>query len=196
MTDSVSTAAQVRIGWMLVAALALGGYFGVLIPGEQKVQAIEDRAHDLYRLANRNGVMLTRAAGFISARERIAREIKKLSGRQDPAATTLAIVHLVRNVESRNHVEFAGLFPEKPDDPRAAADLQALTIQLTGRYGNVLRAIADLSKHDPLVDISDVSLTAATDDLGFPDVAATIHVTVYQRIEALMKENARDYAIP
>lgn len=196
MTHTVSAAAQVRIGWALVAALALVGYFGILIPGEQRLGAIEDRAHDLYRLANRNDVMLTRAAGLVAARERVQREVKKLSGRQDPAATTLALVHLVRNAESRNHVALAGLFPEKPDDPRGAGDLQALTIQLTGPYGNVLRAIADLSKHDPLVDVSDVALTPATDDLGFPDVAATIHVTVYQRIEALIKENESAYAVP
>ena len=195
MTDSVSTAAQVRIGWMLVAALALVGYFGVLIPGEQRYEPSRTAPTICTGSQTATTSCLPAPPDYFRARAH-PREIKKLSGRQDPAATTLAIVHLVRNVESRNHVELAGLFPEKPDDPRAAADLQALTIQLTGRYGNVLRAIADLSKHDPLVDISDVSLTAATDDLGFPDVAATIHVTVYQRIEALMKENARDYAIP
>lgn len=195
MTHTVSTASQVRIAWALVAVLALGGYFGILIPGERKVQGIEGRAHDFYRLANRNDVMLSRAAGLVAARERVAGEVKKLSARQDPATTALAIVHLIRNAESRDDVALVGLFPEKPADPKAAGDLQALTIQLTGTYGNVLRAIADLSKHDPLVDVFDVALTPATDDLGFPDVAATIHVTVYQHIEALMKDNESAHAV-
>lgn len=188
MTVVRSIRLQRQIGWMLAATFALAGYSGIVAPRERRLQALESRTHDLYRLANHNERMLANSAGLIAARERVARDVTHLGRQRGPGSSALRMLRLLQREAQRNHVVVTGLAPDESEASMRATGLENVTIALRGTYRNVLEAIADLSKGDVLIELSDAELAAAPDEFGAPEVAATIHATIYRRPEAITKE--------
>ncbi|MEO6835925.1 MAG: hypothetical protein ABI231_08475 [Candidatus Tumulicola sp.] len=188
MTRLFAGRADVRIGWLLVAALALGGYGAIVAPGERRARAMDDRARDLYQLANRNDRLLKNAAGLDAARHRVARDVAQLSAASGAARTMLATLRLLRTEGSRFRVVISGLSPGERSGAPAGEGYEDVTIALRGAYRNVLGTIADLSRHDVLVEVHDVALAQTSSGLGANSVAATIHATLYHRIAAVMRE--------
>lgn len=171
--------------WLTVGALALGGYLIVVAPAERKLQEIGAQAHDLYDLAIRNEHLLRGAAGLSAARDRVAVDVARLAGQRGAGSATLRTLQMLQREGSRAHVTIGGLAPDAPDST-AQNGSEDVTIAMRGTYRNVLSAIADVSRHDVLLEVSGATL--ATAEAGADEIDATLHATLYYRLDALAKE--------
>ena len=175
-----------RIGWVLAAALAVGGILGVVAPAERRVRAAMAHAHELYELANRNDKMLRSAAGLAAASRRVAHDVSYLAGNRGEGATTLAALELLRGDARRFHLSLESLTPDRSD----VSDLESpeATIAVRGAYRDVLAAIADLSKHDVLLEVRAVGLAQNSDYLQTDEIDATIGASIYSSIDSAERE--------
>jgi hypothetical protein len=171
--------------WLTVGALALGGYLIVVAPAERKLQEIRAQAHDLYDLAIRNEHLLRGAAGLSAARDRVAVDVARLAGQRGAGSATLRTLQMLQREGSRAHVTIGSLAPDAPDST-AQNGSEDVTIAMRGTYRNVLSAIADVSRHDVLLEVSGATL--ATAEAGADEIDATLHATLYYRLDALAKE--------
>jgi len=161
-------------GWISLGAAAVALYLSVFAPGESRVRATLAHARDLYDLARQNDRFRERAAGFAAARDRVRDELGLLSSTGDPSHATLAAIALLKRVGERRHVSLTAFTPSGLTETRKGAS--DLTITIDGRYGDLVSAVADLSRGDVLLQLSGVRIAATTLQGG---VDATIQATMY-----------------
>lgn len=193
MTNATQSAAGTW-AWICVVALALGGYFGGIAPAEKRLRTVSADAHDLYDLANRNERLLRAATGLSDARARVALDVARLAAVHGSGSATLRTLELLRREGSHAHVTIVSITPDAPNAAAETTGSEALTIGVHGAYRNVLAAIADVSRHEVLLDISDAVLAAAAAGPG--EVDATLHATLYYRMDALAQEKQDETVDP
>ncbi len=172
--------------WVFVAALVLSEYLFAIAPAERSLQTIRAREHELYDLSIRNERLLRGADGLSAARDRVARDVARLAGERGAGSATLRTLELLQHESSHVHVAIGGLAPQLPDAAAQTAGAEDVTITMRGTYRDVLAAIADISRHEVLLEVSDATLASAADVAG--QIDATLHATLYYRLEALPKE--------
>lgn len=184
---------DVRWAWLLAGTVALIGYALVVAPYERRLQAVEFHAHELYDLANRNERMYRERQTLLAAQTRVESDLKRLAGTNSSGKATLSTLELLRREAAWHHALVTGVTPADSNDA-VDSGAQAIDIKLHGAYRDILRIVADLSRHDLLIEVGDAELAAAPSDLGSaPDVDATVHATVFHDLTALMKE--KDHGI-
>jgi Tfp pilus assembly protein PilO len=187
-------AAQVRMAWMLLALLAVIGYAAIVEPAERRLSAVLSHARELYELSNRNDRLLRNIGSIQQARDRVRRDLTQLAGQRATGKAGLSILRLLQSESVRNHVVIAGVAPGDSAN-LAGQDTHGDTvaISLHGRYRDVVTSIADLSRHDALVEIRDVALvrSGGASAAPFPSVDATIHATLYDDPAALLEDVQR-----
>jgi hypothetical protein len=164
----------------------VGGILGVVAPAERRVKAATAHAHELYELANRNDKMLRSAASLAAASRRVAHDVSYLTGNGGEGATTLAALGLLRGDARRFHLILESLTPDRS----ALSDFESpeATIAVRGTYRDVLGAIADLSKHDVLLEVRAVGLAQTSDYLQTDEIDATIGASIYSSVDAAERE--------
>lgn len=184
MSDEAANAKQARLAWGAVVVVAVAGYFSVLSPAERQLEGTAARAHELYDLAERNEQVLRGSAALGAARDRVARDVAHLTGRQGSA--TLQTLRLLDDEASRLHVTVGGLTPD--GSLVRGSGSQSVTIALHGAYRNVILTIADMSQHAALLEVGGAMLApiAESDDR---EIDATVRATMYYQLEGIMKEH-------
>jgi Tfp pilus assembly protein PilO len=184
-----TAAGQVRIAWLLVALAAALGFASIVLPAQRRVAAIEERAAGLADLAARNEALLARLDSLEQTRTRVRRDLERLSGKMGTGRTTVAVLHVLEDEAGRNHLTITGIAPagEEPSAPRLQRE-EDVAVSLRGRYRDVMAAIADVSRHDALVEVQSVALTRVDTRQLFPSVDATVRVALYPDVKALVKE--------
>jgi len=184
LTDGTTTITQTRLAWAAAVAVAAAGYFSILAPAERQLERTAAHAHELYDVAERNERSLRGSAALAAARDRVARDIAHLSGRQGSA--TLEALRLLDDEASRLHVTIGELSPNGLVAPGSGS--QNVTIALRGSYRNVILTIADMSQHGALLEIGDVTLAPIADS-DDREIDATVHATMYYQLGAIIKEH-------
>ncbi|HEY5426898.1 MAG TPA: hypothetical protein VIJ77_10135 [Candidatus Tumulicola sp.] len=177
-----------RIGWLLVAALAVGGYVSIVAPAGRQAIAIGLRARELDRLAARNERLLADAAGLRAAHRRVAADVARLSGPSRPALAVVAMLRLLEREGRRRRVLITSLSPGERGNAAVENGAEDVTVGLRGGYASVLQTVADLTKGDILIQVRDLDLAQASDDTAERNVDATVRATLYHRLSAIMKE--------
>ena len=99
----------------------------------------------------------------------------------------VATLRLLQTEASAHHAVVSGVTPVETNAP-SDSGRQEVTISLRGRYRDVLGIVADLSRHDPLIEVTDVELDASSDRALPVQVDATVHAIVYHGLKGVMKE--------
>lgn len=181
--------ARVRVLWLLVALITALGYAVVVAPGEREVVSLETHAKALYDEENINESKLSRAAELNALRARVQSDLRRLGGNGSTSATAAAVIGLLEREGKRFRVEVRSISPNAVTDPkplpRTAATLAGADwdIVVRGGFRDVLSLLADVSRHDVLLDVRDVDLSATAERSSAPTVDATVHTTIYQPLD-------------
>jgi len=181
--------AALRIAWIGVIAVMVGGYVLTVEPRDEDVRSAWLRAHELYELANHNERMLQGAAELTSARKRVARDIATLAAQNTSGRAMLAAVQVLGREARARHVVVVALAPEGDATPAPSAE--SLTVSLRGRYRDVLGTIAVLSTREVLLRIEAAELGQAT-ALPAREIEATLHARLYHGLAEIEKEDVHD----
>ncbi len=178
----------VRLAWLIVGALGIAGYALIVAPGERHLAATEFHAHELYELANRNERMLQDRDRLVAARNRVERDIRTLTGRDNEGRISLAALRLLDAETQAHHVIVSGFAPETSDSPDSGR-IEDESIELRGAYRDVIAAVADLSRHDVLLEVDEAKIVGGSAKFaGNATVDATVQARLYYSIGAAMKE--------
>lgn len=177
------------MAWLVVALAAAIGFASIVLPAQRRIAAVEEHAAGLADLAARNEALLARLDSLEQTRTRVRRDLEHLSGKIGTGRTTFAVLHVLEDEAGRNHLTITGIAPggEEPAAPRAQRE-DDVAVSLRGRYRDVMAAIADVSRHDALVEVQSVALTRVDARQLFPSVDATVRVALYPDVKDLVKE--------
>jgi len=176
-----------RIIWVLAIAIAIAAYGLIVTPNERVRDELLRRAHDAYDEVQRDDGRIRHAAMLRAARARVAADLRRLSGPNTPSGVTAAALRLIDDEAGRRHVEVRAVLPESSvavPNARDSLDGQALRVDLRGRFEQLVALLADLPRHDVLVEVQSVDLTASGPATTTPLVDATLHATV-DRVRSL-----------
>lgn len=179
-----------RLLWCAAVAVAVAGYALVVQPGELRVRAAELHARALYDEANVDDAKIRQASHLRVIQRRIEADVRTLSGQRSEGAITASALHMLSEEGRRFHVELVSVVPDPAVSPKSPDHLPTVpwTIGVRGEFRDVIRFISDIPRHDALVDVHDVDLTARPSAKSTsPALDVTIHALVY-RVPALAFE--------
>jgi Tfp pilus assembly protein PilO len=185
-----AAAAQLRIAWLVVALVAVIGFASIVLPAQRRIASIQSHAADLADLAARNEALLARLDSLEQMRARVLRDLDRLTGKIGAGRTTVAVLHVLEDEAGRNHLTISAIAPageEPPASPPGREEDVAVTLR--GRYRDVMAAIADVPRHDALVEIESVALTRVDTRTLFPSVDALVRVALFHDVKDLAKED-------
>lgn len=176
---------------MVVALAAVTGYAGIVAPVQARLREVAFHAHELYDLANRNERMLVNHRALEAARARVRRDLRMLAGESGEGKATLSALRLLQREARTHRASVLGFEPET--SATAITGESNLRITLRGSYRDVLALIADVTRHDALLEIVSVRLEAARDAKG---VTAKVATTLYNGTAALVRKEIERAASP
>ncbi len=188
MTEAA--AAQLRIAWLVVALVAVLGFASIVLPAQRRIASIQSHAADLADLAARNEALLARLDSLEQTRTRVRRDLDRLTGKIGAGRTTVAVLHVLEDEAGRNHLTISAIAPagEGPPASRPGRE-EDVAVSLRGRYRDVMAAIADVPRHDALVEVESVALTRVDTRALFPSVDATVRVALFHDVKDLAQED-------
>ena len=158
-----------RTLWMLAALIALAGYGLVVQPAERRVEELQLHARTLYDEANTNEEKIHRSAQLTTVRSRVEADLIRLSGKSSNGATTAAALRLLSTEAKEFGVEMRSMTPDgnstlpatrsSSNEPLRGDDWN---LGMRGAFRNVLAMLSDLPRHDVLIGVRDVDLTAVS----------------------------------
>lgn len=184
-----AAAAQVRTGWLSLALAALLGFAAVVAPAERRLAAIQSHAAQLGDLASQNEAAAARIGSLEATRARVRSDVRRLAGTGNSGKIAVVLLKVLQGEASRNHLTISSIAPASDAaSARPASQEEGVAISLQGRYRDAMAAIADLPRHDVLVEVRGVSLVRVASQQPFPYVDATIQAALYRGIQELTKE--------
>jgi Tfp pilus assembly protein PilO len=185
-----AAAAQLRIAWLVVALVAVIGFASIVLPAQRRIASIQTHAANLADLAARNEALLARLDSLEQTRARVRRDLDRLTGKIGAGRTTVAALHVLEDEAGRNHLTISAIAPagEEPPASRPSRE-EDVVVTLRGRYRDVMAAIADVPRHDALVEVESVALTRVDTRALFPSVDATVRVALFHDVKDLVKED-------
>jgi Tfp pilus assembly protein PilO len=188
MTQTAAT--QLRVAWLAIVLVAVVGFATIVLPAQRRIASTESRAADLADLAARNEALLARLDSIEQTRSSVRSDLDRLAGSVGPGRTTVAVLHVLEDEGKRNHVTISSIAPASDETSGVPQAKEELAVSLRGRYRDVMAAIADVPRHDALVEIESVGVARANTRALFPSVDATVRVALYRDVKDLAKENA------
>ena len=182
----LDNAAIARILWLCTAFIVFGVGFGLIWwPASQSINQVRSHAKDLYEEANQNDAVVRRATDLHAAQKRIHEDLVALGGPRSAGAVTAATLRLFNDEAKRLNVDVRSLAPATATSKPAVASLRTLngndiTIGVRGPFRNVVNLIADLPRHDVLVEIHSAQITSSDTTQKTPTLDVTLDATIYQ----------------
>lgn len=173
-----------RLLWLACALAAVTIYALIVSPREAEIASARNHAALLYDGARTNEEHIAAAARLKDVQSRVVADVRTLAGQHDASAMTAVTLRLLSSEGSRFNVRVTSIapdaaHPESNADPLLGAPA---TLGLTGHFRDIVAFLADVSRHDVLIAINDVSLGAATDapGSGSPVLNVVAHTTFYR----------------
>jgi hypothetical protein len=182
MTTTLTVNAVARMLWVSAAAIVLGIGVGLIWwPSSQSIAQVQVQAEQIYERANDDDAALRRASHLREAAERIAQDVNSLSGGTSASATTASAIELLNRDGRAFGVDIRSLGPSPQATPLAAAGLTGIPLEVAarGHFRSLLTFVADLPRHDVLLDIGNVDLAGNGGRAPEPTVDAKIDLIVY-----------------
>jgi Tfp pilus assembly protein PilO len=187
MTEAAAT--QLRIAWLVIALVAILGFASIVLPAQRAIASIQSHAADLADLAARNEALLARLDSLEQTRARVRRDLERLTGKIGAGRSTVAVLHVLENEAGRNHLTISSIAPAGEGSPASRPDREEdVAVSLRGRYRDVMAAVADVPRHDALVEVESVGLARVDSRQLFPSVDAIVRVALYRDVKDLLKE--------
>lgn len=192
-------AATLRVSWLLVFAVATAGLFTIVLPGCSAKTATQTQANAIYQEAVANEKTVEEATRLQAAQARVESDLRKLGGQQNEGQVVATALRLFNDEGKRYHVEVRTIVPAastvaapsaaSPSSSAPALDpliAAPVTLGLRGHFRDVVALLVDLPKHDVLIDLHDVQMTARDSDRlsNQPSLDVTVQATIY-RIRSL-----------
>jgi Tfp pilus assembly protein PilO len=167
----------VKIAWLLVLAVAVAGYAGIVAPAERTVRSLTRESQDLYELTSRNEALLAQRSSLARLRDRVQRDLDELGAVKTPAKAALALLELLDREGKLRDVS-VGTFA--PDETAAGAEAQQISLSIHGSYENLLPFLSDLTRQRPLVEVESAELQRQADGSNGSDIDAQVRVALYR----------------
>jgi Tfp pilus assembly protein PilO len=166
-----------KLAWLVVLAVALAGYAGVVAPAERTVRSLARESQDLYELTNRNESVLAQRSSLTRLRDRVRRDLDELGAVKTPAKAALGLIELLDREGKLRNVS-VGTF--SPDETADGADAQKIALTVHGSYENVLQLVGDLTRHGPLLEVESAELQRQADESDGSEIDAQVRVVLYR----------------
>lgn len=196
MIRKLDERAGTRIVWLASGLALLAGYACVWQPSQRELAAIRGRAHDLYERANANEEIVRRSATLKTIEARVNADLAILGGRASASRVTASALQVLDFESKAYRVEVRALAPDaspgKTESGQAARLAgQPMTIELRGRFRDLLALMSDLPRHGVLFDVRTAELSAVGRDREPPGplLRSTIQTTLYRVAASPLEEN-------
>jgi hypothetical protein len=185
----IDVAAWARIVWLGVAFVLFGIGVGLVWwPASQQVGQRRAHARELYDEANDIDDATRRAVELRAAKSQVETDLRLLGGMRSDGAVTAALLRLFHDEAKRTGVEIREVAPDTEQHATASAALlkpgalggYELAIGVRGPFRNVVSLLADLPRHDVLIDVHDVQLASPESERSVPVLDVTLHSTIYR----------------
>lgn len=171
----------VLVAWAILAiTVALTTAVGI-VPELRSERTLLDDAHQAYVRANRDKIQLRDGAHEDAARRRIAANIARMHPPDTRYLGTTAVIRAVDGLDNRFHVTLQRL--DAGDDGVRETGGRSVTIEWSGAYRSIVRAVAALSQGPALIRVVDVRLDH--DPKMAASIDAVVHINVYAAIDTL-----------
>ncbi len=140
-----------------------------------------DEAHQAYLRANGDERELRDGAHDDAARRRIAATIEGMHPPDARNVGTTEVLRAVDGLDNRFHVSLQRL--DTADDAGVETGARSLTIEWSGAYRSIVRAVAALSQGPALIRVVDVRLDH--NPKMSASIDAVVHVNLYATIDTL-----------
>lgn len=193
--NALASPVQVRVVWLL-AAFVLFGCGGGLVwwPASQQSAQLNAHAKESYDEANDLAAKLERAQALRAAQQRVRSDLRELS-----AGTAIGqerLLHLLDDEARARGVSVRELAPlQTPGNPQPTGSRLAgltgteVTLTLRGSFRSIAAFLADVPRHDVLIEVRDVALQTTGSTGHAPMLLATVHATIYRLSRTDSKEN-------
>lgn len=175
-----------RALWTLTAFVLFAVGLGrVWWPASQRIAQVRSDALELYEEANSFDATTRRAADLRATQARVEADLRLLGGIRSQAAVTAALLTLLHDRADRNGVEVRDVSPAR-ESPKTSGSMKHLlsgadlAIGLRGPFRNVVAFIADLPRHDVLIDVHDIRVASSPAGRRVPILDVTVHATAYR----------------
>ncbi len=178
---------MIRVLWLVASLCACATYGFIVRPSEQSITEITRQARVLYDEANEDDAKVRRSATLAIVQARVNADVRMLSGQGSGSAATAATLRRAADEAKRFHVEIRSLTPETSAPPALGAvaasddslDGEDWTLGVRADFHDVVAFLADLPRHDVLIDVHDVDLKSpSAGESSAPVLDGTVHVTV------------------
>lgn len=172
---------MMRLAWWISVVLSIGAYVAVIMPAHRAIAGLELEARSLYDSANRDERLVERGPMIGNAERRVQRMIARLGGSGD----TDALLEMLDRESAECHIRVSGVTPNSVGlDARKASSLRSapLTIELEGRFSEILALLGRLGDAAPLVGIDSIALTPVR---AMTHGSPTLHVTLTVQLYVL-----------
>ncbi|HEY1680760.1 MAG TPA: hypothetical protein VGF98_03880 [Candidatus Tumulicola sp.] len=171
----------VLAAWAILAiTIALTTAVGI-VPELQSERALLDDAHQAYIRANRDEIQLRDGAHDETARRRIVASIARMHPPDSRYVGPTAVIRTVDGLDNRFHVTLQRL--GQSDGGVREIGVRAVTIEWSGAYRSIVRAVAALSQGPALIRVVGVRLDH--NPRMSASIDAVVHVNVYAAIDTL-----------
>jgi len=173
----------IRIIWMVSITIFVGGGVGIVWwPSSQTIAATQLQAKVLYDEANVNEAEVRHAAELQALTDRMADDVRALSGQASPSAATAATLALLNREARVFAIDVRSIVPTTAPTPAPSTALVGTPIEIDvgGHFRNLLAMVSDLPRHNVLIEVNDVSLDDDGDRSLRPVLSAKIHATVFR----------------
>jgi hypothetical protein len=158
----------------IVLTIAVG-----IVPELRSERMLLDEAHQAYMKANGDERQLRDGARDDAARRRIAATIESMHPPDSHYVGATAVLRTVDVIDNRFHVTLQRL--DTGDDAARGTGARSLTIEWSGAYRSIVRAVAALSQGPALIRVVGVRLDH--DAKMAASIDAVVHVRMYAAID-------------
>ncbi len=192
----MTAAAKLRAAWGVSIFAILLAYVAVVVPERREIEQVQQRARNLYDVANRNERIVAETPMVEAERRNVEGEIESLVGALGAAPISLTLATLERE-NRRFGVRVISVSPgvavAPPARNRDAHDplhVQDLALEVQGKFGDIVQVIGDLSRDEALIGVRSVALDVARGaEQGSPELQASLTASVYT-LDPNWKEDA------
>lgn len=181
----LTSATKLRAIWGVCILIVLVSYCAIVLPEHRAIERVQEQARDLYDLANRNERIAAQAPAIDAEFRRVSDEIARLAGASG-SSTTARVIGALDDERRRFGVRVmsinpdAGTTSEQTQGARETLRAQDVAIELRGKFVDVVRAVADLTRGETLVGVRSIALNVvASAAEGSPELRASVTASVY-----------------